>query len=150
MSPTTEPVPLSADEEAFLRALGRVIQVLPRVVDADLMRERNLGMSEYMTLMYLSEAPDRRLRMSELAATCSLSVSGMTRIVSRLEHQGFVVRERCEADARGYNAVLTDAGLAHLEAAWPTHLATVRQHVFAHLDGVDLKQITRALQNFAT
>ena len=79
------------------------------------MREQRLPLSEYMTLMHLSEAPHRRMRMSELAAACDLSLSGMTRIVTRLETQGLVERVRCEEDARGWNAVLTDAGLARLE-----------------------------------
>jgi hypothetical protein len=50
----------------------------------------------------------------------------------------------------GWNAVLTDAGLARLERAWPTHLASVRRHVFDHLHGIDLAQAARALQRFAT
>jgi DNA-binding MarR family transcriptional regulator len=141
--------PLTPDEEAVIRALGRVMIVLVRVTDADMMRERQLPISEYMTLMYLSEAPGRRMRMSELAAACDLSVSGMTRIVSRLEGPGLIERVRCEEDARGYHAVLTDAGLARLQQAWPTHLASVRRHVFDHLDGIDLAQLARALERIA-
>jgi DNA-binding MarR family transcriptional regulator len=77
----------------------------------------------------------------------------MTRLVTRLEAQGLIERVRCDDDARGWNAVLTDAGLARLEQAWPTHLASVRRHVFDHLhgmDGIDLLQLARALQRFAT
>jgi len=142
--------PLSADEEAVIRALGRVMIVLPRAVDADMVREHQLPLTEYTTLMHLSEAPHRLMRMSELAAACDLSLSGMTRIVTRLETQGLIERVRCEEDARGWNAVLTDAGLARLQRAWPTHLASVRRHVFDHLRGIDLTQLARALQRFAT
>ncbi|MCX4909104.1 MarR family winged helix-turn-helix transcriptional regulator [Streptomyces sp. NBC_00878] len=142
--------PLSPHEEALLRELGRVMTVLPRVFDADMMREKRMPLSEYMTLMHLSEAPDRRMRMSELAAAANLSLSGMTRIVTRLENQGLTERTRCDEDARGLNAVLTDAGLARLEEAWPAHLASARRHVFDHLEGTDLTQLIHALRRIAT
>ncbi|MGY0064004.1 MarR family winged helix-turn-helix transcriptional regulator [Streptomyces sp. LZ34] len=73
--------------------------------------------------------------MSEPATACTLSLSGMTRVVTRLEKRGLVRRAKCDTDARGWNAVLTEFGLARLEQAWPTHLAGVRRHVFDHLDG---------------
>ncbi|MGI5212282.1 MarR family winged helix-turn-helix transcriptional regulator [Plantactinospora sp. CA-290183] len=142
--------PLNDAEEAVVRALGRAIIVVPRALDADLMREQRLSLNEYSALMHLSEVPDRRMRMSELAAACDLSLSGITRIVGRLEQQGFVERVRCAEDARGWNAVLTDAGLARLEEAWPTNLASVRRHIVDHLDGLDLVQLAAALQGFAT
>ena len=151
MSTAEQPLPpLNTDEEALLRELGRVMIVLPRVIDADMMRERHLLLSEYTTLMHLSEAPHRLMRMSELAAVCNLSLSGMTRIVTRLEKQGLIERVRCDADARGWNAVLTDAGLARLEQAWPAHLASARRHVFDHLEGAELTQLVRALRRIAT
>ncbi|SNT16952.1 transcriptional regulator, MarR family [Streptosporangium subroseum] len=149
-SPTPTQQPLTRDEEAVVRALGRVILVIPRVMDADLMREQRLPFSEYGTLMHLSEAPHRRMRMSELAAAGDLSLSGMTRVVTRLEAQGLVKRVKCAEDARGLNAVLTDDGLARLEQAWPTHLDSVRRHIIDHLDGLDLVQLARALERFAT
>ena len=143
------PVPLTAQEEAFLRAFGRALLTVPRVLDADLQRERRMSVSEYSTLMYLSEAPSQRLRMSDLAAVCALSLSGMSRIMTRLEGLGLVRRERCADDGRGMNAVLTDAGLERLRQAWPTHLQSVRRHMFDHLRDVDLHAFTTALQHFA-
>ena len=137
--------PLTSDEEAFLRAFARALMVVPRALDADLLHEQRLPQSEYFVLMHLSEAPDRKLRMSELAAAAALSLSGMTRIVSKLESDGLVRRERCVADSRGWHAVLTDAGLVRLREAWPTHLASVRRHVFGPLEGVDLADLTAAL-----
>src|SRR4051794_18457974 len=106
--------PLNPNEEAVVRALSRVMYALSRAIDADMVREQRLPLVEYLALMHLSEAPDRQLRMSELATTCEMSLSGMTRVVHRLESQGFIERVRCEQDARGWNAVLTDAGLARL------------------------------------
>jgi DNA-binding MarR family transcriptional regulator len=144
-----EPVPLSAEEEAFVRAFGRALLTVPRALDADLLREQRMSGNEYGTLMHLSEAPGRRLRMSELAATGALSLSGMTRIMNRLEALGLVQRERCASDGRGFEAVLTDAGLERLRQAWPTHLNSVRRHLLDHLQAVDLPAITTALEHFA-
>src|SRR3954447_5413638 len=94
---TPEPLrPLSPDEEALVRALGRLIMVLPRALDTDMVRQGQLPLTEYTTLMHLSEAPHRLMRMSELATACDLSLSGMTRIVTRLEAQGLVERVRCD------------------------------------------------------
>jgi DNA-binding MarR family transcriptional regulator len=142
--------PLTPDEEALIRALPRVMYALPRAIDADLVREQQLAGIEYLTLMHLSEAPQRRMRMGDLAAACELSLSGMSRIVTRLEGQGMVERARCDEDARGWNAVLTDEGLARLERAWPTNLASVRRHLLDHFEGMDLAQIARILQRVAT
>ncbi|MFY1687638.1 MarR family winged helix-turn-helix transcriptional regulator [Plantactinospora sp. WMMB782] len=147
---TAPPPPLNSSEEAVVRALGRAIIVVPRALDADLTREQRLSINEYAALMHLSEAPGRRMRMNELAGACDLSLSGMTRIVTRLEQQRFVERVRCPEDARGWNAVLTDAGLSRLEAAYPTHLASVRRHIVDHLDGLDLARLADALRRFAT
>jgi DNA-binding MarR family transcriptional regulator len=143
------PVSLAAAEEAFLRAFARAILTVPRAFEADLLRDQRMSLSEYSSLMHLSEAPGRRLRMSDLAAASALSLSGMTRIVNRLEGQGLVHRERSCSDGRGWNAVLTDAGLERLRQAWPTHLASVRRHVFDHLNDVDVPAFATALQRFA-
>ena len=143
-------VPLSVEEEAFLRAWSRAALTVPRALDADLLVGQGMSLSEYIALMHLSEAPGRRLRMSDLACACALSLSGMSRIVSRLEAQGLVERERASSDGRGLNAVLTDAGLRRLRRAWPTHLASVRRHMMDHLSELDLPVVTAALQRFAS
>ncbi|MEU6009679.1 MarR family winged helix-turn-helix transcriptional regulator [Streptomyces sp. NPDC047453] len=142
--------PLTANEEAFVRELSRVMLALPRAVDADITREAQLPLSEYTPLMHLSEAPGRAMRMNELAAACSLSLSGMTRVVIRLEKQGWVERTKSEQDKRGWNAVLTESGLARLERAWPAFLCSVRRHLVDHFDGHDLPPLTAALQQVAT
>jgi DNA-binding MarR family transcriptional regulator len=123
---------------------------VPRALDADLLAGQGMSLSEYTALMHLSETPGRSLRMSELAAACALSLSGMSRIVSRLQAQGFVERERASCDGRGLNAVLTDAGLGRLRRAWPTHLASVRRHMMDHLSELDLPGVTAALRRFAS
>jgi DNA-binding MarR family transcriptional regulator len=144
-----EPVPLTAEEEAFVRAFGRALLTVPRALDADLLREQRMSGNEYNALMHLSEASGRKLRMSDLAAASTLSLSGMTRIMNRLEALGLVQRERCASDGRGLEAVLTDAGLERLRQAWPSHLNSVRRHLLDHLHAVDLPAVTTALQHFA-
>ncbi|MCU1673625.1 MAG: transcriptional regulator, MarR family [Frankiales bacterium] len=141
--------PLSRTEEAFIRAFARALIAVPRALDADLLREKQLAQSEYFVLMHLSEAPGCRLRMSELAGAAAISLSGMTRIVSNLDRDGLVTRERSADDGRGWYAVLTERGHRRLQDAWPAHLASVRRRIFDHLDGVDLRAITLALQQMA-
>ena len=140
---------MSAEEESVARALGRLIVVLPRVLDADLERDQRMSLSEYSALRHLSEIPGRRMRMNELAAACDMSLSGMTRLADKLQSLGFLDRVRCERDARGFEAVLTDAGLARLQQAWLSHLASVRRHVFDHLGGIDLGKLATALDAMA-
>ncbi|MER6062295.1 MarR family winged helix-turn-helix transcriptional regulator [Streptomyces sp. NPDC001792] len=141
--------PLTAEEEAVVRSLSRVIYALPRAVDADMSREQRLSLIEYLTMMHLCEAPWRQLRMGELADACEMSLSGTTRVVQRLESEGFIQRVRCDRDSRGWHAALTAASLARLEEAWPTNLAAVRRHFLDHLKGIDLAKLATALQNVA-
>jgi DNA-binding MarR family transcriptional regulator len=142
--------PLTPDEEGFLRSLSRVLVVLPKLLDKDLVAQERISANEYLVLMLLSEAPDRRLRMSDLAEFKDHSLSGMTRIVDRLSKSGWVEREKCAEDGRGAYAVLTETGFMRLEQAWPTHLQSVRRRLMDYVDGLDLPAITAALNKIAT
>ena len=141
--------PLSAEEEAVMRALGRMMLRLPRALNADLEQGQRMSASEYSVLRHLSESENRQMRMSELAQACDMSLSGMTRLAAKLESQGYVERVKCAEDARGWNAVLTERGLARLREAWPTHLASVRRHVFDHLGDLDLEALADVLNEIA-
>lgn len=140
---------LSPEEEAAWRALARAVVVIPRVLEADLMQATGVTLTEYSVLMNLSEAPEGSLRMSELANYVAISVSGLTRVVERLERAGLVERVRSSADGRGQLACLTSAGLKCLKEAWPAHLESVRRHVLDHLDNVDLVAFADALAAIA-
>nr|WP_296072932.1 MarR family winged helix-turn-helix transcriptional regulator [uncultured Actinoplanes sp.] len=142
--------PFDEQEYAVVRSLSRLIYALPRVIDADMIREQRLPLSEFLVLKDLSEAPGGQLRMSTLAATTEMSLSGMTRIVGRLEEDGLVRRVRADDDARGWNAVITDAGLARLAEAWPTNIASVRRNFLDHVAGLDLKALAEALRTVAS
>ncbi|AVH61049.1 MULTISPECIES: MarR family winged helix-turn-helix transcriptional regulator [Streptomyces] len=139
--------PLTADEEAVVRSLPQLIHALPRAIDADMLREQRLSLTEYVTLMTLSEAPDRQLRMGQLADACEMSLSGTTRIVHRLESQGFIQRTQCSQDGRSWLAALTDAGMARLQEVYPVNLAAVRRHFLDHLVGLDLRKLAAALRD---
>jgi DNA-binding MarR family transcriptional regulator len=99
---------------------------LTRALDAQLAREHNLPLSSYEVLLFLADAPDGRMRMSELAESVLLSRSGLTRLVDRLERDGLLKRERCESDARGLFAEITPEGRRLFDAARRTHLDGVR------------------------
>jgi DNA-binding MarR family transcriptional regulator len=92
----------------------------------------------------LSEAPERRLRMAELAEFASQSRSRLSHTVSRLECKGLVSRDTCGADKRGVNAQLTDEGFAFLSKAAVDHVATVREFFVDVIDPDDLVAIGRA------
>ena len=82
--------PLSPAEEALWRALMRIVKALPRNLDSDLIRGAGLTASEYSTLMHLSEAPNRELRMSDLANAAGVSASRTTRVVDDLQSRSLV------------------------------------------------------------
>ena len=115
--------PSTSLSDAHLDAFRALLETHRRLVDAIEARlaSRDLPLSQYDVLVQLSEADERRLRMQELAERVLLSKSGLTRLVDRMESAGYVTREIAKDDARGINAVLTDRGLAALEAAVPAH-----------------------------
>ena len=125
----------------FLRAHATVV----RRLEAELVAEHDLPLASYDVLVQLSEATDRRLRMTELADRVLLSRSGLTRLADRLERDGLIERKACPSDARGTLAVLTPAGLARLRAAWPTHRRGVAEHVTGRLSAAELVQLSELL-----
>ena len=136
----------SADELAvwryFLRAHARVI----RVLEAELAAVGELSLPCYDVLVQLAEAPDRRLRMTELADRVLLSRSGLTRLVDRLARDGLVRREPCPADARGLYAVLTDTGVDRLRDASRVHLAGVDRHFVRRFSQQELTVLGQLLE----
>ncbi|MEO8208618.1 MAG: MarR family transcriptional regulator [Chloroflexota bacterium] len=130
---------------SFLHAHAR----LARRLDEDLRAGHALSLQEYETLVYLAEAPGRRLRMGRLADSLLLSKSGVTRLVDRLVDDGLVERASCSSDARGAEASLTGSGLARLRAAGPTHLAGIRDHFYAAIDEADIPVVARAMHGVA-
>jgi DNA-binding MarR family transcriptional regulator len=144
------PTPLDEREMAAWHALIRAHARVVRRLEAELEAEQGLSLPAYEVLAHLSEAPDRRLRMSQLAAFAVLTPSGLTRLVDKLVREGLVARERCATDARVVYAVLTADGLRRLKAAYPTHLRGVRAHLIDHLDHGQMVALADALGPIAT
>jgi DNA-binding MarR family transcriptional regulator len=132
---------LSEAELASWRGFLRVHAALARDLDAELMAGHGLPLSSYEVLLTVADAPDERMRMSEIADSVLLSRSGVTRLVDRLERDGLVERIPCEDDARGQYAVLTERGREAFDAARATHLAGVRRLFLERLECDDLRRM---------
>lgn len=129
------------DWRTFLRAHA----LLSRRLDDELRAEHGVSLAEYDALVQLASAPGRRLRMNQLADRVLLSRSGITRLVDRLVADGFVCRTQCSSDARGAEAVLTDAGIDRLRTASTTHLRGVERYFLEPLSTDQLTGLGRSL-----
>lgn len=124
---------LTDHEQCAWRAFLEASQRLNEQLDRELWQQADMPLAYYQILAMLSEAPERTLRMSDLAARTWSSRSRLSHAVDRLEENGWVRRVRCPTDKRGSFAVLTDAGFAVLQAAAPGHVDSVRRHLFEQL-----------------
>ena len=127
MATTDEPRWLNPAEKEAWTGLVSLVLLLPGRLEAPLQQEAGLTLFEYLALSHVSEAPERRLRMSELAYLANGSLSRLSNVVKRFEQRGWVTRSPDPDDGRYTLVALTDAGFAVVEAAAPVHLRTVRQ-----------------------
>jgi DNA-binding MarR family transcriptional regulator len=128
-----EPRWLDEDEQLVWRTFLSTMQLLMDRFDRQLQHDSGIVLTYYEMLVRLSEAPGRSLRMSELAESSLSSRSRVSHAVARMEERGWVRREACPTDGRGFVAVLTDEGFAALTAAAPAHVETVRGTLFDQL-----------------
>ena len=140
---------LDPDEQRTWRAFLTASRALMETLDRELQRDAGMPHAYYEILVRLSEAPDRRLRMSELAETTGSSRSRLSHAATRLEASGWIRREECPTDRRGQVAVLTDAGFAALAAAAPGHVEGVRRHLFDALSPAQVDQLKRISETLA-
>lgn len=147
---------LSPAEQRAWRAYVAASSLLEDAIDRRLQAEAGMSHLYYSILAMLSEAPDRRLRMTELAEVLKITRSRLTYAVKRLESDGALRREGCPTDRRGQVTILTDEGMATLERTAPGHVETVRSAVFDQLTPEQVGQleeicgsITRAIQDGA-
>lgn len=131
--------------QALLHAYHQVI----RTLDRELREEHDLPLAAYDALLRLARAPDRALRMSELADRVMLSPSGLTRLVDRLVAKGLVERRVDPSDGRVALASLTDEGLRHLRRAARTHLRGIREHFTRRLNRTQLETVASGLETIA-
>ncbi|BAN03286.1 putative MarR family transcriptional regulator [Ilumatobacter coccineus YM16-304] len=129
---------------AFIETTGDLQNALER----DL-ADRGLTMGDYQVLVYLSEADGRSMRMCDLADILQLSPSGLTRRLDGLVKSNHVVRRPSNRDGRVMMAVLTDDGLALLADTAPHHVASVRRHIFDHLDAEQTKAMASIFTSIA-
>ncbi|WAM18373.1 MarR family winged helix-turn-helix transcriptional regulator [Rhodococcus sp. JS3073] len=129
---------LSAEEQNTWRAYLDATRLLLQALDRQLTRDAGISFTDFELLVVLSEAPQRQLRMRELADAVTTTRSGVTRAISRLVDTGWVRRVECEDDKRGTLAELTGAGAEKLAAASPGHVAEVRRTMFDLLSPRDV------------
>jgi DNA-binding MarR family transcriptional regulator len=138
---TGEPRWLDDDEQRAWRSFLRAAAGIDDALDRQLQRDSGMPHAYYQVLAMLSEAPERTLRMSQLAELTTSSPSRLSHAVARLEEKGWVRRERHPTDRRGALAVLTDAGLVAVRAAAPGHVSAVRDAVFDRLAPEQVAQL---------
>lgn len=139
---------LTPDELAAWRGMLAVHARVTGTLDAELRAAHRLSLSAYEVLMFLGEARDHRMRMSEIADRVLLTRSGCTRLVDRLAGRGYVVRAAADSDGRGLYAEITPDGLAALRAARRTHLAGVRREFLDRLSDVDERRLGQVWGRF--
>ena len=132
------------DEEmrAWVRLAG-VMELLPGVLDSQMRRDADLTQFEYYVLAMLSEAQDRTLRMTTLAAKTNATLPRLSHVVRRLSDRGLVEKAPCPDDGRATNVRLTDSGWDKVRGAAPGHVANVREHVIDALTSEQISQLTR-------
>ena len=128
--------------QALLHAYHDVVATL----DREMQDEHDLTLAGYDVLLRLTSAPDKALRMSELAERVLMSPSGTTRLVDRLTSRGLVERQQYAADGRVAMAHLTEAGAQHLRRAAQTHLRGIREHFTGRLSETQLHDVANGLE----
>jgi DNA-binding MarR family transcriptional regulator len=123
---------------SYIIASRRLLDAL----DSDL-NQHDLSMADYEVLALLSDAPERKLRMSELAQLAMLSKSRLSHRIKVMEGVGWIKREACPNDKRGYFAVMTDKGFKAIAKAAPDHVESVRSRLLDHLTVKDQEDVTR-------
>ncbi|MFG1811286.1 MarR family winged helix-turn-helix transcriptional regulator [Streptomyces sp. NPDC049040] len=135
---------LTEEEQRAWRIHLDVSRLLMYQLERDL-QPFGLTNNDYEILVNLSEADDRRMRMSDLAKSTLQSKSRLSHQITRMEAAGFVRRENCESDRRGLYAVLTEQGWDTMRQVAPRHVASVREHFIDLIPEQDLAAYRRAL-----
>ncbi|WP_409494470.1 MarR family winged helix-turn-helix transcriptional regulator [Amycolatopsis sp. cmx-11-12] len=141
---------LTSSEKEAWTGLVSLVLLLPGRLESPLQHEAGLTLFEYLTLSHISEAPERRLRMSELAYLANGSLSRLSNVVKRFEQRGWVKRSPDPADGRYTLAALTDAGYDVVVAAAPTHVRSVRELVIDPLTEDDRRALARIAAKLRT
>jgi len=133
-----------ASVDAFARLL-RAHAAMTRELNAGLLTDHGLSITDYECLLTLAHAEDGSLRRVDLAERLMLTPSGVTRLLDGLERDGWVRKGTCESDLRVTYAVLTDEGRERLEAAGRSHVAQVRELIEGQLSAEELDTLVELL-----
>jgi DNA-binding MarR family transcriptional regulator len=136
---------LDVDQQVNWRAFLVGSTLLMDTLDRELRTAHGVSMAEYEILVRLSEAPDRTLRMAQIAESMQHSRSRVTHTVTRMQKAGWIRREAAAGDRRGVDAIMTDEGWALLEAAAHTHVQGVRAHFVDLADPADFAAMGRVM-----
>jgi DNA-binding MarR family transcriptional regulator len=148
-APAEDDVPwLTAREQRLWRAHLEVSKLLEYQLGREL-AQYDLAINDYEILVVLSESPDRRMRMTDLAAATLQSKSRLSHQITRMENTGLVLRQECPGDRRGLYAHLTEEGWQTLRKAAPDHVRSVRAHFIDRLDDDQLDAMYQALAPIA-
>jgi DNA-binding MarR family transcriptional regulator len=133
---------------AEMKAWRRYIIASRRLLEAlDLdLASHELSMADYEVLAQLSDAPDRKMRMSELAEVAMLSRSRLSHRIKVMEKAGWVKREACPEDKRGFFAVMTGKGWKAIVGAAPDHVESVRTRFVDHLTKDDQRVLSEIFE----
>lgn len=137
---------LSDVEQGYWRSWITANLLVPNRLGRDLQNDCELTLADYEILVALSESPDRRMRMSELADGTLSSRSRLSHQIDRMQKAGHIKRQECTDDRRGYFAVLTDAGYDKLVASAPSHVASVRRRLVDVLTPEEFAELGRISQ----
>ena len=131
---------------AYVRMQGELNAHLSRQMSVD----SEISMADFAVLVQLTDTPDERVRVLELARFLHWEKSRISHHVARMEKRGLVRRENCRSDGRGSFVVLTDLGRSAIEAAAPAHAETVRALVFDQLSDAEVKALEEISEKIFT
>lgn len=132
---------LDPEQQRIWRSFIRVVNDLPVALGRDLQSHSELSNSDFAVLVQLTDAPDDRLRASELAASMLWDRSRLSHHIKRMEARGLIARRECPEDGRGAFVTITDAGRAAIEEAAPGHVEEVRRLVVDALSPDEFQQL---------
>lgn len=138
---------LSLEEQKSWRAWISATRLLNQKLSEDLEEKHGLTLGDYEILAWLSEAPEQRMRMSELAKYSLVSKSRLTHQIARLEEAGWVTRKACANDGRGLFAALTKRGYKKLVKAAPDHVSSVRKNLVDVLSAAELSNLGKSCKS---
>ncbi|MET0316206.1 MAG: MarR family transcriptional regulator [Rhodococcus fascians] len=145
----SEPRWLTDSQQEAWRSVVAIITRLPAALDTQLQRDSSLTHFDYFVLSVLSEDPNRRIQLRDLAKFANASLSRLSHVVTKLEKIGWVRRESIEG-SRGSYAVLTDAGMDKVVESAPGHVATVQALLFEGLDDDQVAALGRLSSTILT